>query len=263
MKIRIVVTLLVVFPVSGVAAHQVQSPEALFASALHQEEVEGNLEVAIEAYETILAQASTSRGVTGRALLHIGTCYEKLGRTGAREAYERLLLEYADQPRVIVAARERLALLADADPVQAADGVVTRRVGVVEAGDTGGTISADGRYLSFADSPDLAVRDLESGDTRLLTSDGSWGGAAMGWPEVSVVSPDARLVAYNWCTPDFFYELRVIGMDGSNQRVLYRNKEVGNLEPTSWSPDGKTISVVFGRRGGAPRSPSFRRPTGP
>ncbi len=90
MRIRIALTLLAAFVVSGVAAQQVQTPETLLGGALHQEEVEGNLEAAIETYEMILAGPSMSRYVASRVLLHIGFCYEKASRQRSLRSLRRL-----------------------------------------------------------------------------------------------------------------------------------------------------------------------------
>jgi tetratricopeptide (TPR) repeat protein len=78
-------------------AQRAQSAEAQLGHALHQEEVEGNLEAAVAMYKKILADFPDSRPVAARALLQMGRCYEKLGQDQARNAYERLLREYGDQ----------------------------------------------------------------------------------------------------------------------------------------------------------------------
>lgn len=118
--------------------------------------------------------------------------------------------------------------------------------------DVEGTVSGDGRYLSFVDwrSGDLAVRDLRSGQSRRLTGKDSWESS----PEFagpSALSRDGKWVAYAWFQGQgCCYDLRVIRTDGSSLRVVYRDDEVFFYQPRDWSPDGTDIlTAVFGRDG--------------
>ncbi|MGD8540198.1 MAG: tetratricopeptide repeat protein, partial [Candidatus Aminicenantes bacterium] len=88
-----------------------QSAEVLLGAALHQEEVEGNYEAAIETYKKLLAEFPNNRPLAAQAQLRIGMCYEKLGYAEAVKAYELVLQKYADQPEQVAAARDRLAAL--------------------------------------------------------------------------------------------------------------------------------------------------------
>ena len=56
----------------------------------------------------------------------------------------------------------------------------------------------------------------------------------------SAVSPDGTRVAYNWQGPGG-YDLRVVGIDGGEPRVLYGDERVPYIEPQAWSPDGEQI----------------------
>lgn len=109
-----------------------------------------------------------------------------------------------------------------------------------------GSPSLDGRFLSFADSGsgDLAIRDLASGEKRRLTSSGD----PRQFAYFSILSPDSRLAAYAWFNEEKFYDLRVIGLDGSGRRTLFRNEEAGFVQPCAWSPDGKQILTLFFRK---------------
>ena len=107
-----------------------------------------------------------------------------------------------------------------------------------------GGISADGRYVSYVDwaAGNLGVRDLAEETSSLLTRNSSWsetGGTAYR----SAISRDGRWIAYNWehQGPKIFYDLRVVGRDGGNQRVLFSDPEVFWILPLGWSPDGNDI----------------------
>ena len=125
--------------------------------------------------------------------------------------------------------------------------MTARQVWVGPEVDLEGGVSPDGRYLTFVDwsTGDLALRDLVSGTNRRLTNKGTWS-ESWEYAEVSVPSPDSQKIAYGWFNGEF-YDLRIIGLDGSEPRVLYRNSEVEYVEPGGWSPDGKYISVSLSR----------------
>jgi Tol biopolymer transport system component len=96
--------------------------------------------------------------------------------------------------------------------------------------DLTGGISPDGRYLSYVDwtAGNLAVRDLITETSWLLTKNTGWDDLD-GWAESSVVSPDGKQIAYAWENNEKdvnFYDLRIIDMDGTNLRVLYRDAAV-------------------------------------
>ena len=129
------------------------------------------------------------------------------------------------------------------------DGMIVRQVWAGPEVDVLGGPSPDGRYLSYVDweTGDLAVRDLRTGKNHRLTNKGSWFESSE-FAESSAMSPDGQQVAYAWYNEDNFYDLRLVGLDGSEPRVLYRNEEVQYLQPAAWSPDGKHILATFFRK---------------
>ena len=218
--------------------------EVLFQSAMNKELVSGELEQAIDIYKKIVASYSNNRPVAAKALLQIGQCYEKLGKDEAQKAYERLVREYPDQSEAAAEARTRLAALRK--PAVRESGMATRRVWAGPYVDIEGSVSSDGRYLSYTDweTGDLALRDLETGKNRHLTKKGSWYESSE-YAEFSAISPDGRQVAYGWSNKDDFCDLRLIGVDGSKPRVLYGDRHLDWIQPAGWSPDGKHILATF------------------
>jgi Tol biopolymer transport system component len=83
--------------------------EVALRAAIDKETVDGDLKGAIEEYVK-LAQSS-NREVAAKALLRAGQCYEKLGNSQARTAYERLVRDFGDQGEVVREAQARLATL--------------------------------------------------------------------------------------------------------------------------------------------------------
>ncbi|MDE0263611.1 MAG: hypothetical protein OXJ37_14510 [Bryobacterales bacterium] len=123
-----------------------------------------------------------------------------------------------------------------------------RPVWADEQTNTLGAPSPDGRFLSFVDAAgNLAVRDLATGASRALTS-GAGGPASGQFAYFSVFSRDSRQIAYAWFNEERFYELRIVAMDGSAPRTLYRNPESGFVQPTAFSPDGDQVLTLLFRR---------------
>src|SRR6266542_325197 len=83
-----------------------KTPESMLGAALHQEEVQGDLKGAIAAYQKVVVAAlGVSRKTTAEALVRMGQCYEKLGDSESRKAYERVVRDYADQKEAAAIAR--------------------------------------------------------------------------------------------------------------------------------------------------------------
>jgi len=232
----------------------VQSAAALFQEAQHLQEVVGDLEGAIRLYERVVAEFPSQRSLAARALVQMGQCFDKLGRAEAQEAYERVLSDYADQTDMVTRAGALLAALRRRAAAEGSSTIVVRQM---EMGlpatdvDSSGGPSPDGRYLSYVDwdSGDVALHDLLTGESRRLTTDGA-SSQAQQYPLDAAISPDGNLVAYSWWNGVSAIELRLVGLDGSGQRVLYSVPDI-DVYPESWSSDGRYIAAArFGAANG-------------
>ena len=85
-----------------------QTPTQLFQQALLKENGEGDLKTAIEIYEKIVKDKIADREIQAKAQLHIGMCWEKMGKNEAVTAYQKVITEYSDQKEVLQLATERL-----------------------------------------------------------------------------------------------------------------------------------------------------------
>src|SRR6202162_1898182 len=228
---------------AAVATAQSSPPARLFQEAIHLMETKGDYPAALRLFEQIAK--GSDRNLAARSLLYAGLCYEKLGKREARNAYERLIRDFADQTGLVTAARARLAALTPAGGSPASREMAAHRV--LADFPAFGALSQDGQRLSFNDwtTGAFALIDLESKQkrslTRNLTRDGTWLGEAYG----SVHSPDGREIAYVWWNADNLLELRVLGLDGTGPRVLYRNADLHHLEVEDWSSDGRYILCNF------------------
>jgi Tol biopolymer transport system component len=229
---------------------QSDRPDMQLQSAINKEVVEGDLKGAIELYKKIAALPGAGRATVATALLRMGQCHEKLGDTEARKAYERVVREFGDQAEVAAEARTRLAALAGGGGVSGSSTLTVRRVWA--GADVTGKVSPDGRFLSFTDwesGGNVAIRDLATGQSRLLTSTGSLTGSR--FSEYSVPSPDGKSVAYSWLNPNSSFDLCVVGVDGSNPRALRTAGDgVRDHIPLAWSPDSRHVLAAFAKADG-------------
>ena len=224
------------------AAQKGDRADLQLQAAINKEVVEGDLKGAIEQYRKV-AQSS-NRTVAAKALVRMGQCYERLGDSEARKAYERVVHDFADQKDPVAEARTRLSTLGGAE--QRNRGSVTmRRVSAGREPDNEGRPSPDGQWLSYT-SPEggLGIYNLVTGEKRVLKHNTPNPSGKRGWVEESIWSPDGKQIAYGWdyCGADCV-ELRVMQADGSGDRTLYRNDKMYYVYPFDWSPDGKYISA--------------------
>ena len=239
--------LLAVFLAALLAADQKDDQaELALKAAIKTETVDGDLRSAIEQYKRIAALPGAGRATVATALLRMGQCHEKLGDADiqeARRAYEQVVREYGDQAAVAAEARTKLAALGRAPG--SAPAVTVRQVWTGTWYGGMGAPSRDGAYLTFrTESEDIAIRDLATGKIRQLTKHQSVQQSAY----QSVPSPDGKQVAYNWYN-DGLWELRIVGVDGAEPRVLFADPESkGEVYACDWSPDGRNVLATLHRK---------------
>ena len=85
------VILLGMWTLAASGVPQSEDPAVLLRAAIEKEEVDGDLEAAIEQYKRVITLAGQNRAVVAQALLRLGGCHERLGHAEARKAYERFV----------------------------------------------------------------------------------------------------------------------------------------------------------------------------
>ena len=96
--------------------------EKAFRDALYAEEVKGDTETALKAYQEVGAKFELQRDMAATALYRQAECLRKLGRKGEAAAlYNKVLAQYPDKERTAKLSRENLAALGQpAGPLPAA-----------------------------------------------------------------------------------------------------------------------------------------------
>ena len=237
------------------------SGNELFQKALVKERAEGNVDEAIKLYREIVQKHSSDRALVAKALIQIGGCHEKLGNTEAKKAYQQVINNYADQKESVEEARVRLAAMGAAGgELSRKQPKIRRLVGPSYHLTSRG--SPDGRYIAYYADPHIVVRELATDrDQRLPVKPLDRGAYTF---QIRF-SPDSKEIAYVAAEYDNPQELRVAKLDGSGERVVFKNPGVLRIALSDWTPDGKYLVAGFTRQdktselvliplaGGAPR----------
>jgi Tol biopolymer transport system component len=249
-KTALIIAALAAVVVTPGAAQKVDTGRAMFEAAKQKETLEGDLPGAIRQYQAIVDKYSkTDRGAAADALVAMAGCYQKQGDAQGRKVLERVVRDFADQKDAAAVARTRLG---ESAVTTAAAGMMNRQKWTGTKVDVTGSVSRDGRYLSFVDwdTGDLALHDLSSGVDRRLTNKGTWN-HSLDFAEGSTISPDGAEVAYAWyADAKGRYEIRTIKLDASGPakpRTILENPDIAWFSPFDWSPDGKWLAVALSR----------------
>jgi Tol biopolymer transport system component len=238
---------------AGQTAQKSQSADVLLGAALHQEEVEGNLEAAIAIYRKLLADFPGNRPQAAQAQFRIGMCYEKLGREEAQKAYQTVIQNYGEQKEIVAQAQERLSKLkTPGGKSEEPEGIRIRQVWKKPYTDSLGSVSPDGRFLAYVHwgEGDLAIHDLISGENKILTHEAN---AAKGFAMTPLFSKNGRQIAFSWWHPNHTYDLLLLDVDNPSPRKLYR-REGEHVGPSSWLSDK---DLIFSRYNYATKMAQF------
>jgi len=241
-----------------VPAALAKHPSVLLREGLYAEETEGDLDAAIKVYERIIINFPRNRPVAAKALLHIGLCYEKLGKQEAQKAYRRLIKEFADQHEPVQTARRHLEQLDAGAPGAKANGPTYRlALDSKIAGMPVNVKGRDRRFLDFSPSGDRIVfvsqRKLYIADETgtlirpILYNFAPWNRFA--WPRWS---PDGRQIAYvasrhvtSDSGVDVVNTIFVLSPDGrAPRKIIPERKGYAAFGWLRWTYDGKHLTYL-------------------
>jgi Tol biopolymer transport system component len=240
--------------------------------AIAKEQVDGDLKTAISAYQSISADPSAPRDVRAKALMHLASCYEKLGQQ-AQNVYEQVVREFGDQP-VAVQARSRLARYSK--EVGQPKNLKLERLtaNTAELPIQAAVISPDGKTIAYSDPLGIHIHSSVTGETRLLPE--TQGDRLLRWMpdgnslQAKVVDSKGRMeaaiislsggastaaLAFDGfsSSPDRAQRAtasadnRAISLQssvGQNVRVLWKASGKNILDQFQWSPTGAQIVVA-------------------
>jgi Tol biopolymer transport system component len=250
MKIKLITTVSLTVVLGALlsiagSVRQVDDPGVLLRAAIEKEEVDGDLQGAIDLYKQIIAKHGSNHAIAAKAQLHIGFCFEKLGKSEAIKAYELVLKNYSGQTEQVAVARARLATLTEEKPAGLLSTEITfeGELFIAYALSSDGTKVAGNVYMK---GQNIAVYDLANKKLELITDyTYSTEEENSRWSIFPIWSPDGREIAYlsgGWrqSVPP---ELRASTLNGKS-RLLYQIPK-GSILPYDWLPDGSAILTVI------------------
>src|SRR3954470_20284471 len=146
----------------AVTSHSAEGLTQTLQHGLFEEEANQNLDAAVKAYQSVIAQSDEERKVIATAFFRLGECYRKLGKTNEATAqFRRILRDYSDQEQLSTVSRDTLGKL----------GVATGGVETLAQTQTSDDAQALVRYRAMVkDSPDLVNSRDTKGYTPLHTA---------------------------------------------------------------------------------------------
>ncbi|MFZ0304400.1 MAG: hypothetical protein WAL75_17040 [Terracidiphilus sp.] len=208
-------------------------------AGIEKEDVDGDLKSAMDIYQNIAADTSAPRDLRAKALLRLGGCEEKLGRQ-AKQVYQQIVRDYADQPAA-TQARKRLAMLRQQQHPAPPATMSMRKIDREPLGDMG-PADTDGERAIYSIRSQLYFGDL-AGHSRHLIGD---------FPKsTSTPSKDFSMVVLNLKVSPTRprHTLAVIKTDGTGYRELIRDDEKNSIFGITssfhsiWSWDNKYIEI--------------------
>ncbi|MGA7720373.1 MAG: tetratricopeptide repeat protein [Ignavibacteriaceae bacterium] len=98
-----------------------QTAEDLYQKGVQLEEIKGELEKAIEVYSSVIKEYPSIKELDAMAQLHIGLCYEKLGKNKLTEAvssFQKVIKFYPNQTEAVQIAKKKLEIDTDESAIQ-------------------------------------------------------------------------------------------------------------------------------------------------
>jgi len=221
----LLIELLFLFAVRTAAAQSgTMSAGVQLQAGIEKEDVDGDLKTAMDIFEKIAMDKSAPREVRAKALLRLAGCEEKLGRQ-AKQVYEQILHDYADQPAAAQARKRLIAIRQNEHPAPPST-MTARRIDWTKVWSVGAS-DTDGERAVYWDAGNLYFGDLAGHNKRLILSTQHFG-----WTPCR----DFSLVLLDLLgTPSRPHTLAVIKTDGTGYRELIRDDAQNSIFATNTS----------------------------
>jgi len=249
-KVILIIFLGMSLSIVGIS-QKTEDPGVLLRSAIEKEEVDGDLQGAVDLYQQIIVNYSSISDVAAKAQLRIGNCYEKMGQREALAAYEKVIKNYPQQHEEVEAAKERISQLAKTlvkDPRKPK----FRKIRI-PSNPENGVLSPDGKRLAFVSQksvwtvpiPGNVQPDLAGEPKRLTEPVGAWNkDNSLAW------SGDGKWIAFNTRGENAEDGICVVSSEGGLPKkipvVPYLNRTGFYNYRISLSPKGQRL--IFSSR---------------
>jgi Tol biopolymer transport system component len=243
---------------SGAVAMPQQNAGQLYEKALYLEEAKGSLQDAIDLYNQIAENKNADQSFQAKALLHMGLCYEKLGKQEAVKSYQRLVNNFPTYKNEVAIARERLTLLIPITEKVTKVSLIPKftKINIPSILSWNAATSPDGQQLLLVYDEKLWTMPLSG----KLGSDIPGKPVQIGTDGVKVIwaglswSTDGKTIAFNEDNRQYLKDIPE--NEKKNQNIYIISSEGGNPEKIienycdalavnyriSLSPDGKTLA---------------------
>jgi Tol biopolymer transport system component len=227
-----------------------QNAETIFQKGMMKEEGEGNLTEAIEIYSKLVNDTSVDRALRANSLMHIGICYEKLGKKNAKTYYEKVITNYSDQPEMVKLAKERLLVVSALMESGSKKSMLTVQK-LYSSKDFYGSVSHSGKYVTLTDWGDanLYYIDIITKEKKPVTTIGTWE-KPIKYADYSIWSADDKKIAYGWYDQSIAaqgYQLKIWNKESKKTETVLK-LENSFVWPVEWTKDGKEILTIGGSR---------------
>jgi len=247
MKIKTMKTIGVIFFIAilgalisvAAIARQAEDPGVLLRAAIEKEEVDGDLQGAIDLYKQIVAKFADNRAVAAKALVRLGGCYEKLGEEQAglaQKTFETVVKDYPDQTEAVNTAKEKLDAFLRAQALVEKGDREFKITKIHTEKSRYGYVSPNGKILALTEGDGLWLRDIATGKEAPILSKATYV-VDCWW------SPDGQWIAYY----DDAGNIGVIPAQGGEPQMIVEldpqaSKTGDYAYPMGWTSDSKKLT---------------------
>jgi hypothetical protein len=246
MKLKIVNLIFCLLTLTVVIG-QSKGADKMLNKAIYQEEVNGDLQKAIEMYEMIVKKFPNERAVVAKAMYRNAFANEKSGHKTAKGLYQKIISNYADQTEMVNLSKKRLKSLIGSNSNNHKKGIGVEKLFTFDDG-LYGVMSHNGKYLSHTDWGDanLYYIDIATKEKFPVTTNGVWK-KPMKFADFSIWSPNDDKIAFAFYDETSGYSLNI--WDKTTKKISEVMKVEGAKEfvwPMDWSKDGQFIVTITG-----------------
>lgn len=245
MKLKIV-NLIFCFLTLTVVIGQSNGADKMLNKAIYQEEVNGDLQKAIEMYEMVVKDFPYERNVVAKAMYRNAFANEKLGHETAKDLYQKIISNYADQTEMVNLSKKRLKSLTGTISNYSKTGISVEKIFSLQ--DLYGVVSHNGRYLSHTDWGDanLYYIDLSTKEKFPVTTNGVWK-KPMKFADFSIWSQNDDKIAFAFYDETSGYSLNIWDKTTKKISEVMKVEEANEFVwPMDWSKDGQYIVTITG-----------------